>query len=648
MARSYQEMLQLSQNPPDKGFLGNLANAFTKPIRRAFESARYASSDPGTYTPMFESSTPQDIQSAMENPNENVLKTIATVGSFAVPGASGIKGGALTGASAGALGGYGTSEKGDELNDILMGGLTGGAIGGAVGGVSQLLNRGVRADRVASKLNRVADDVDNVAFRKSAGGNAPQHLGGADLEKQAYSLSRQFNRNISSPDDIVAFSDDLFKQFGSKTADDAANLTKQGVTIKTEDVRKVLLNELDQIRQPKLRKPVEKALAEIDATIGGVDEITPLELYALKQEWGKMGKFRPNVPANEEQFSTAMEKVYRQANDVLDDVFKRNGITDFRDTNKILETGIKQRQWAMRNLMKDRATIDTSDPMQDIILAAAGAGGIAGGLPGGIIGGLTGYASRSAATSPQVQRGVASTIRGAASLSSRGIPSASLPARTAPLAGLLGSQMINGYQSTSGQESAQIDPLEVLGGVDGGVEPQVDPQQELAILTLQLAQQTGDLGEASALAELLFTAKYGSMEAQQGPEIASGEFARKALTAQQAGYEALRILESDPSVTGKTQGIENFFNDLTGAANNATTYNQQIETFRTLFMSALGGASLMPAEIERFEKSLPKVTDSPERARQKIEGLLPQLDNLIYKNGGSSEQEDLLQLLGGY
>jgi hypothetical protein len=146
---TYQEMKARYASPENKGFVGNALSSMTQPFRRALEAAQYAGSAPGGYKPMFESSSAQDINAAIREPSKQVLKSVASAGSFLIPGgaAKGVTGlkaigqAAGKGALAGGIGGFGYSEEGEELEGIGKGALLGGAIGGSL----QAVGEGARA-----------------------------------------------------------------------------------------------------------------------------------------------------------------------------------------------------------------------------------------------------------------------------------------------------------------------------------------------------------------------------------------------------------------------------------------------------------------------------------------------------------------------
>lgn len=568
------------------------------------------------YDPVYGGVLGQEATDKIEaNPYLEGAKGAAGIAALGIPGGMGLKGGATAGAAAGGLGGFSASDGQDligSLGDVGKGALLGGAIGGAVGGIGSLGGKSASTSGVASKADDIYDDilkgdvtvagnrtVDRVAQRATKARKALQSQGVqiTDAETTALQagkiiddLSAQKAAILRESDYAVGTGDLMSKIQNSRIFKDNPSLMKS----------KSLEPYMEKITQRAKANGGSLSAEDVYSVIRDIDS----ELYNISSG---------TVAPKSTQANNALEGLRKTLSKEI------KGVGDTAEIDKtlspILDWLKTDSSYAIRRQSGSQQIVQT--PIAPFS-ASLGTGKL-----------------RNVAKAK-----VAQGLESAPSITGK-IPQ--IPAQASPLAGLLGSQMIMGAgQQTSPSQSAQTDPLE---SVMGATQPQVDPEQEKALLTLQLMQQTGDIKDAQALAELLFAAKYGS-SAAGGQEVATGEVARKALTAQQAGYEALAALQADPSVTGKTQGIENIFNSLTGAANTATDYNNKIETFRTLFMSALGGASLTPQEIERFEKSLPRVTDSSERAQQKMESLLPYLDNLIYKGSGGATQEDLIQILG--
>lgn len=197
--------------------------------------------------------------------------------------------------------------------------------------------------------------------------------------------------------------------------------------------------------------------------------------------------------------------------------------------------------------------------------------------------------------------------------------------RVGMLAGVAAAQPSAGAQSP--------DMVSQLAGGDIGsslITGAASPEQQYAALVLDLIANGASPDEAEFLAQIILQANGVSMTGgAEGGTQPTTDLGRKAYLARDAATQALATLQANPDVSGKTQSIENAFKELFGTADAATAYKTQLETMRTLVMTALGGATLPPGEIERFEKFLPKITDSPQRAEQKLQQLIPQLESLI-------------------
>jgi len=178
---TFEEIKARYESPESKGFVGNVLGSMTQPFRRALEAAQYAGSAPGSYKPMFKSSSAEDINAAIREPSKQVLKSVATAGSFLVPGGAASKAtttgarigsAVLRGLGAGTLSGYGLSESGKELESTLTGGALGGVLGGGLQAGSELIGKlgqrtpkgGIDAKVVkgsASKIGMTPDEFTN-------------------------------------------------------------------------------------------------------------------------------------------------------------------------------------------------------------------------------------------------------------------------------------------------------------------------------------------------------------------------------------------------------------------------------------------------------------------------------------------------------
>jgi len=170
---TFQEMKAKYESPEKKGFVGNVLSSMSQPFRRALEAAQYAGSAPGGYTPMFKSSSAEDINAAIREPSKQVVKSIASAGSFLVPGGGGkaatalgrIGTAAAKGAGAGLLSGYGLSESGEELESTLKGGAIGGALGGGLQAGGELVSKlGKRVPKNGANVKAVKGSASKIGM----------------------------------------------------------------------------------------------------------------------------------------------------------------------------------------------------------------------------------------------------------------------------------------------------------------------------------------------------------------------------------------------------------------------------------------------------------------------------------------------------
>jgi len=170
---TFQEMKAKYESPEKKGFVGNVLSSMSQPFRRALEAAQYAGSAPGGYTPMFKSSSAEDINAAIREPSKQVVKSIASAGSFLVPGGGGkaatalgrIGTAAAKGAGAGLLSGYGLSESGEELESTLKGGAIGGAFGGGLQAGGELVSKlGKRVPKNGANVKAVKGSASKIGM----------------------------------------------------------------------------------------------------------------------------------------------------------------------------------------------------------------------------------------------------------------------------------------------------------------------------------------------------------------------------------------------------------------------------------------------------------------------------------------------------
>jgi hypothetical protein len=576
--------------------------------------------------------TDEEEADLYNRPLLNTAKSAAGIAAYAIPGGSTIGGAkgigqaALRGAGSGALSGFGLSEEGQELSGTLQGGALGGLLGGALQGVSEA-SQAIKLNKTAKKLADTADDFEVNAYTKKIGSKPTMKQGKYDLARESLGLQKAQGASVNSADDLYAFSDDLFKKYGGVSNQYARQLDDMGVGVSVSEIKKPLLKELAKTQTPELKEPLQRVISSIDEATGGADIISVSDAMNLRREWGNLGNWNQFTPASEKAVASAWEKVYNNSNNVLDDLFKQSGVSDFREVNKILKTAIDQQNWARRAKAMTSGQQVWTDIAQDATMFGTAVGGGPGALAG-FLGstGLQRYGEQAAATglrtgSKVLGGGGSQVVPQLAQVGQRAIPA---------LPGMLGQG-----QPEQGTEQMGMQP-DIYGDMG---QPQLD---QSALINAVLSGQIST-SEADWLMEML-----GGGAGQQAlPKTDSG---RKAMVARDAAINALGILEQDPKAAGKLQGVENIFYDVTGQANTATQYNTQLETLRSQLFNALGGTSLTPTEKKQYEKFLPKITDSTAQAQQKLQGLIPMLESLMGTEVDTQLDEGntsaLTQLLG--
>lgn len=206
-------------------------------------------------------------------------------------------------------------------------------------------------------------------------------------------------------------------------------------------------------------------------------------------------------------------------------------------------------------------------------------------------------------------------------------PVASVAQRATPA--IVGATQIPSERQPQPQPGVSPLPSQVTG-------PQIDQ------MALAQAVLNGDISTSEA--DWLLKMFGGGAGQQELPKTDSG---RKAMVARDTAIRALGVLQQNPSVAGKLQGLENIVYDVTGQANIATEYKALIEGLRSQVFNALGGASLTPTEKAQYERFLPRQSDSPAQARQKLQALIPMMESLMGAESNVQEGSAIYELLYG-
>lgn len=544
--------------------------------------------------------------------------------SAATPGAR-IASAAGRSAIPGAMSGFGYSGEGEELSGTLTGGALGGLIGGATQGIGEA-SRAIRENKLARNLAKKADDFEVQAYTKRVGSKPTMGQGKYDLARDSLGLTKAKGVKINGADDLYAFSDDLFKEYGPVASRYAQQFDEIGGAIPVDKIKQPLLEKLSNTKTGELRKPIQRVLDSIDEAVGGSKTISANDLLQLRREWGNLGNWNKLTPTKEQAVAKAWEMAYSGANDALDDAFKSVGLGDFREVNDILKTAIGQQNWARRTVASRSGQQVWTDLAQDATMFGTALGGGPGSLAGFAASkGLQRYGEDIASKG---LRGASKVAGGSSAL--RGIlPGMANVAQRATPAIVGAAQSLPGRQPEAPQEGLGSMLLPQEQG------PQID---QLALIEAVLNGQIST-SEADWLIKML--GSQGGVE-----EMPTTESGRKFWFAKESANNILRMLDEIGPLAGPLQGIRTGLTSAVGIADEQTALKNEIESMRSIVFNALGGAQLTPNEQKQYEKFIPKVTDTKAQVRQKLQTLIPKLEGLM---GSQPSQNDsaLYQLLQG-
>lgn len=584
-----------------------------KPFARAGEQASIVGATFGSakdpekykalrnYKPRFLNES--ETVNQLENPALTSLKTGVGIGSFLTPGAS-LGAGASTGARilqgaklagiGSAAGAFGSSESEglDLIGDVAKAGVVGAVTGGTLTaggiGLSKILGKtpttstGFRAKNLGIKTPKTpTGDIDKLA-----------------LETNVLNIMDEFNLPVNSKRQAVKSMSTAYKNLAgelqnSVIAKGDVRLPKNGIF---DDAFNRASTEIDDVTAGAAGKTMEVYKNKL---MKDGMYFSPQEALKFKFDLQKeMGPIYKRIKMGDSL--SAKESIIKSFHDSVDDVLKEavpeagDALSKMSTLHSaapdIVTSASKGTKLGIRPLGLDFGSIDTTGATDLIRSLGAGIG--------------TGAKRAGASIGSALSK----------------VPLERVSA---------GAGLLEGLALTGQPEKTSEDVLGAeSGGAGQGGAPTVDIERERALITLDLMSKGAKPTEAKSYADLITLVKYGS-KGSGGEFDPTSDTGRKMLAARIKAKEALDTLQTQDDVTGKTQGIENLFESLTGQATPASEYKTQLEAMRTMVMSALGGATLPPGEIKRFETFLPKITDSKSQAEQKLQTLIPMIEALI-------------------
>ena len=611
-----QEVTMPIKPAEDLGTVGNIARGVLKPFRAVASMPEYlvqalaaanrgqTGMKPGEYKSIF--LTPEEEVAWAKDPVKAAGKSVFGLSSFLIPGGGG--GAATTagrigtaagrGTVAGMVGGLGYSREGKELQDMLSGGITGGAVGATLQGASEAF-RAIKTAGLEKKLKAYSDDLKVSALKKDIGAVPTTKQGKYNLVRDVVDMSEANNFKIRSADDLMAFSDDILSKNSQIANDAAAQLDSMGVMADIRPIKSSIMEKLSSVKQQELREPLQKVLDSIDNATQGADAMKVGDLLQLRREWGKLGNWNALMDPKATAVAGVWEDVYLNANDVLDDVFKQQGFSGFKDVNKSLKVAIESQNWAERAMANKRATPLWNDMTQD----AAMFGQAVTGGPGGALAAL-GSKGLQRYGEAGLQKGVqaASKIAGGTSKipqvleSLIGVGQRAIPAMT--------------YRGDNIEMPEELQPV-----MQQPQQQQQNPEEAAMRQMLVQAVLSNQISatEAKAVLDLLGMGETSTKmtEAQRDYQLAA-EAIEEAYAVLEQGGGAGKLATLGGNIAG-------FFNETSPSS----IYRSKLDTATAFLRKALIGSGQSEAELKNL--NLPKPTDEPEIAKEKILSLIPLL-----------------------
>jgi len=624
------------QNPypeaKDLGGIGNFLRAISRPVRTALAMPESIISDIKGGGKDFESIflTPQEEIEWERDPVKMGVKGIAGLGSMLMP-AGGVGGAgtlgrigtaARRGAMSGAMGGFGLSEEEKELESTLKGGLTGGVLGGVLQGVGE----GAQA-----------------LARKKAGVSLIGEWGVDDIA----ALPRKTQKGLVKQAKAAGFWDDTLAQ--SKNIQNY--LKNRGISGNTPaETLEKMTQEYD-----KALKLKGKGLKEMGGLSRGYTEIVKDNL----DEAIKYGGVHLDSDAT---------KVY---NDIIKTL--REGPQDAKSLDKIVQKWYKAGLTAKGAQKMTTAGLyaDAAKSLRDVLRQVPGAGNYDKGLTilNQILGvedvGMVAKTAKTAAGG-----GIDLPLFSGAGFRGADIKTPAISDTISKMRAALGRAQETGGGVRLGQRGADIieqlaglgqRAIPVAGGMAGITQPRerveeiggtsdevfgppqyLSVQQNVASNQMQRFQLFNQLTQQG----MKFT------DAQRYVDMAIPERKLKPLSEEQQNYslasvalrDAYDILNSEGGA-GKIATFTGKISDFFGNPTVNSKYRNALNTAMTYVKAAMIGKA--QTEIELKNLDLPKATDEPRIAIQKIERLIPLLEKRATPQiQGGTDIESLFNTLG--
>lgn len=587
--------------------LGNILWSLSKPFRAIPGSVAEAiSADRGGYDNPFLSE--EEEMAFRDNPYSFGAKSVAGLGSYLVPGGSTagtagkrIFGAAGKGAIAGGLGGYGASREGEELESTLRG----AGFGGLLGGGLQAVGEGAKALQGVSKRSPIKAgkmEIDDIAkLPDKTRKNLLRQAKSAGFDDRGLSDSKNIQNFLSNrglAGDTPAETLELMTQEFNRAQKLKGDGLKEIGGLSKGYVENIKNNIEEAIQYSGLSVSEKTALESMKKVLDSVPTDAKT-LDKIAQDWYKMGLTR----AGEQKMTQSglyMDGA-KAIRDALKEANKGGSYTEGMDIlSRIL--GLED-AGTVSKAAKEAASKGIDIPL------FAGSGFRGGDIKTGAVTDAISRARAQAGRMGEVGVGglspqMSGLIGGATRIGQRAVPAiTAMP-----------------EQAVQQVQQQQMPQMPQQTG------PQLDEMKVMqAVLSGQLSTT-----EANMLMDM-----FGSQatETKQTETQRDYQMAADALT---QAYNTLQTIGGAGKLATAYGNIAGFL----GATTPSSEYRSQLDTAIAFLRKALIGSGQSEAELKSL--NLPKPTDEPAVAAQKIEALIPHLRD---RAGGQIQQSSGLEAL---
>jgi hypothetical protein len=557
------------------------------------------------------------------------LQSAAGIGSFFVPGGSLLKGAIAGGALSGGLGAF---SEGGDIEDIAQGALLGAGTGGVLnkflgGGRAGKLAKGLTGEaaevgaRKTGRLGRLAEGLESANLGIGPTGKGVSAIGGGKQLTRDVSAILRGQGKVVQPKSIGPAFKQLSKQFGQQL--DAATTRVPTGGILNDFTERLAEEGLEDVSTGTAGKIIDRQFNKL-VKLG--DNASPKDIANLKRQLdGRLSRTFDKMAkggdlSDKELISLAMREsldnsLKTQVPEISDTLRKMSQLHDAAPdiTKKFTKAGSIAVPGTFGARVPTGGAPSRLRGAAAKVLRGVEGGGLPG-LPGGVPGPRAALSKQLIPDQvPFVQRRTAGELAPFA-VGAQQPGGQEQPQQQGFAPGSIQEQLAPFFQEA---QQAQLQPQQ---------QQQVDPAQDFA----QAMQLTGgDVRESIALATFLQEQRAG---AGAGQQLTAGQ--AESLGGFQSALGQLGALEET------IQGNRGFFGPIQGGFLGDIAQSAGLSPERAAIQSQTGllaqtigrafeGGKLTDADIDRYRKLLPNLSDTPDSAMRKLQQVRAELESQL-------------------